>query len=148
MSEMASSLIVTIDPKLGGVLLANMLETWLDGRADFLSTAEVTDELEDHNREGHVSSTGKPYTRSTIRWIRWRHQIPAPALKRAEELTVQQVAKHFDVREGAVYYWIENDMIQARRFNNGTPYWITFSAADEQKLRDWVQNSSRIHTGS
>ena len=43
MSEMSSSLIVAIDPKLGGVLLANMLETWLDGRADFLTTAEVTD---------------------------------------------------------------------------------------------------------
>src|SRR6516165_12442108 len=50
MSEMSSSLIVAIDPKLGGVLLANMLETWLDGRADFLTTAEVTDELEDHRR--------------------------------------------------------------------------------------------------
>src|SRR5215469_2431359 len=50
MSEMASSLIVTIDPKLGGVLLANMLETWLDARADFLTTTEVTDELEDHRR--------------------------------------------------------------------------------------------------
>src|SRR5215472_6881311 len=50
MSEMSSSLIVTIDPKLGGVVLANMLETWLDARADFLTTTEVTDELEDHRR--------------------------------------------------------------------------------------------------
>src|SRR5215472_10789055 len=48
MSEMSSSLIVPINPELGGVLLANMLETWLDARADFLTTAEVTDELEDH----------------------------------------------------------------------------------------------------
>src|SRR6516162_9178337 len=49
MSEISSSLIVPIDSTVGGVLLANMLETWLDARADFLtSTAEVTDELEDH----------------------------------------------------------------------------------------------------
>ena len=113
--------------------------------AQNLIDAQIADQL---NREGHVSSTGKPFTRSIIRWIRWCHEIPAPALKRAEELTVQQVAKQFDVREGVVYYWIEKDMIQARRFNNGMPYWITLSAADEKKLRDWVQNSGRIHTGS
>src|SRR6516162_907616 len=48
MSEMSSSLIVPIDPELGGVLLANMLEAWLDVRTDFLTIAEVTDELEDY----------------------------------------------------------------------------------------------------
>ena len=48
MSEMCSSLFVPIDPESGGVLLANMLEAWLDARADFLTIAEVTDELEDH----------------------------------------------------------------------------------------------------
>jgi excisionase family DNA binding protein len=110
-----------------------------------LLDAQIADQL---NREGHVSSTGKPYTRSIIRWIRWRHQIPAPALQTPEELTVQQVAKYFGVSEGVVYHWIEKGMIKARRFNNGTPYWITLSAADEKKLRDWVQNSDRIHTGS
>src|SRR5437879_8203440 len=48
MSEMCSSLFVPIDPESRGVLLANMLEAWLDARADFLTIAEVTDELEDH----------------------------------------------------------------------------------------------------
>src|SRR6516225_4728669 len=48
MSEVSSSLIVPIDPELGGVLLANMLEAWLDAHPDSLTTAEVTDELEDH----------------------------------------------------------------------------------------------------
>src|SRR5215470_16352806 len=110
-----------------------------------LLDAQIADQL---NREGHVSSTGKPYTRSIIRWIRWRHQIPAPALQTPEELTVQQAAKYFGVSEGVVYHWIEKGMIKARRFNNGMPYWITLSAADEKKLRDWVQNSGRIHTGS
>src|SRR5215831_10604763 len=48
MSEMSSSLIAPFDPELGGVLLANMLEAWLDAQPDFLTIAEVTDELEDH----------------------------------------------------------------------------------------------------
>ncbi|HVH72370.1 MAG TPA: recombinase family protein [Candidatus Dormibacteraeota bacterium] len=110
-----------------------------------LPDAQIADQL---NREGHVSSTGKPYTRSIIRWIRWRHQIQTPTFKTPEELTVQQVAKQFGVTISVVYDWIEKGMIKARRFNNGMPYWITLSAESEKKLRDWVHNSSRIHTGS
>ena len=109
---------------------------------------EMVHVLSGLNRENHVSTKSKPYTRSSIRWIRWRHQIPAPALKKPEELTVQQVAKQFGVSNRVVYDWIGKGIIKARRFNNGTPYWITFSAADEQKLQDWVCNASRSHTGN
>ncbi len=107
--------------------------------------AQIADQL---SREDHVSAKGKPYTVPIIRWIRWRYQIPAPALKKPEELTVQQVAKQFGVGEGVVYYWIEHNVIHARRLNGGMPYWITLNAEDEKKLRDWVHNSSRIHTVS
>ena len=113
--------------------------------AHHLTDAQIADRL---NRENHVSTKGKPYTRPSIRWIRWRHQIPAPALKKPEELTVQQVAKQFGVSNRVVYDWIDKGIIKARRFNNGTPHWITLSAADEQKLRDWVCNACRSHTGS
>src|SRR5262250_530102 len=100
-----------------------------------LLDAQIADEL---NRESHVSTKGKPYTRSMIRWIRWRHQIPVPALKKPEELTVQQVARQFGVTDRVVYDWIDNGMIKARCFNNGMPYWITLRAEDERKLRDWL----------
>ena len=110
-----------------------------------LLDAQIADQL---NREGHVSAKGKPYAVSIIRWVRWRYQIPAPVLKKPEEFTVQQVAEHFGVSEGVVYYWIEHSVIDARRLNGGMPYWITLNAADEKKLRDWVHNSSRIHTVS
>jgi hypothetical protein len=106
-----------------------------------LLDAQIADQL---NQEGHVSAKGNSYTVPIIRWIRWRYQIPTPALKKPEELTVQQVAKHFAVSEGVVYYWIEHSVIHARRLNDRMPYWITLSAADEEKLRDWVRNSSRI----
>lgn len=99
------------------------------------------------NRENHASTNGKPYTGSAIRWMRLRHQIPAPALKTREELTVQQVAKQFGVTRSVVYDWIDKGMIKARRFN-WMPYWITLSAGDEEKLRDWVCNASRSQTGS
>ena len=47
-----------------------------------------------------------------------------------------------------VYYWIEQHVIQARRLNDGAAYWITLNTEDEQKLREWVRNSSRIHSDS
>jgi DNA invertase Pin-like site-specific DNA recombinase len=113
--------------------------------AHHLVDAQIADQL---NRESHVSTKGQPYTRSKIRWIRWRHQIPAPALKKPEELTVQQVAEQFGVTHSVVYDWIEKRMIKARRFNKGMPYWITLSAEDETKLRDWLCNASRSQTES
>jgi DNA invertase Pin-like site-specific DNA recombinase len=110
-----------------------------------LLDAQIADQL---NREGGTSAKGKSYTAKMIRWIRWRYQIPLARLKKSEELTVQQVAKQFGVSDGVVYYWIEHNVIQARRLNPGMPCWITLSAADERKLRDWVRNSSRIHSVS
>jgi DNA invertase Pin-like site-specific DNA recombinase/DNA-binding transcriptional MerR regulator len=110
-----------------------------------LLDAQIADQL---NREGRISAKGKSYTAKMIRWIRWRYQIPLARLKKSGELTVQQVAKQFGVSHWVVYYWIEHKVIHARRLNPGMPCWITLTAADEQKLRDWVRNSSRIHSDS
>src|SRR6266446_4883175 len=110
-----------------------------------LLDAQIADQL---NREGCTSAKGKSYTGKMIRLIRWRYQIPLARLKKSEELTVQQVAKQFGVSDGVVYYWIEHNVIQARRLNPGMPCWITLTAADERELRDWVRNSSRIHSVS
>src|SRR5258708_37055095 len=48
MSDSSFSPIAPIDPELGGVLLANMLEAWLDADPSWLTTAEVSVEFEDH----------------------------------------------------------------------------------------------------
>jgi DNA invertase Pin-like site-specific DNA recombinase len=113
--------------------------------APSLIDAEIADQF---NREGHASSTGKPYTAKMIQWIRKCHRIPPAVLKKPEELTVQQVAERFGVSPNVVYYWIDRSVIPARRLNAGCPYWITLNETDEQKLRDWVRNSSKIHTAS
>src|SRR5260370_1008846 len=100
------------------------------------------------NQEGQVSAVGKPFTGSMIQWIRYRYQIPRATLVRREELTVQQVAERFRVSPNVVYYWVDRGVIQARRLNAGSPYWITLNETDEQKLQDWVRNSCRIRTTS
>lgn len=113
--------------------------------AQSLPNAEIAERL---NREGHVSPFGKPFTGSMIQWIRYRYQIPKVSLARPEELTVEQVAKRFGVSPNVVYYWIDRSVIHARRLNAGTPHWITIDETDELRLREWVRNSSRIHTAS
>jgi DNA invertase Pin-like site-specific DNA recombinase len=115
------------------------------GRVRDLAHTLIDTEIADQfNREGHASATGKPFTAKMIKWIRKCHRIPPAALKKPDEMTVQQTAKHFGVSDSVIYHWIEHSLVQARRLNRGMPLWITLNPSDEQKLRDWVVNSRRI----
>jgi DNA invertase Pin-like site-specific DNA recombinase len=97
------------------------------------------------NKEGLKSAKGKPFTFAMIRWIRYKHHIPGPNLKRPEELTVKQIAKKLGVSPYVVYYWIERKVITARRVNRGSPYWITMDAKKEKELVKWVRKSIKIN---
>ncbi|MCP4603866.1 MAG: recombinase family protein [Proteobacteria bacterium] len=96
------------------------------------------------NQEGVKSAKGKLFTVSMIRWIRYKHRIPGPILKRPEEFTVQQIADKFTVSRNVVYYWIEREIITARRINQGSPYWITLSSQKEKELTDRVKKPTKI----
>ena len=96
------------------------------------------------NQQGRLSATKKPFTLSMITWIRLRHKIPAPKLKRPEELTVKETAEKFGVSPNVVYYWIERSVIDARKLNNGSPWWITVDPCKERELSEWVGNSTKI----
>ena len=90
------------------------------------------------------SPKGKPFTDSMIDWIRYRYQIPAPVLKRPEEFTVKELARHFQISIGVVHYWIQRGHIPTRRLTKTAPYWLTMSPQKESELKDWVTSSSRI----
>ncbi|MFC1816143.1 recombinase family protein [Thermodesulfobacteriota bacterium] len=96
------------------------------------------------NQKGMKSAKGKPFTSSMIQWIRYKHHIPRPNLKRSEELTVQEVADKFAISTSVVYYWIRHNIISARRPIPGSPYYITIDSQMEKELYDWVYNSIRI----
>ena len=100
--------------------------------------------VENLNHEGVLSATGKPFNASKVRWIRFKHDIPAPELKRADEVTVKEAAQKFGVSIGVVYYWIERSVVQTRRIDRGFPYWIKLDAHKEKELFEWVCNSPRI----
>jgi hypothetical protein len=111
------------------------------GLAKDLTNVQIATEF---NRQGILSAKGKPFTASMISWIRYRHAIPAPNLKRPEELTVKEVAKKFAVSIHVVYYWIDRKVVKARRIYQGMPYWITIDSQKEKELIEWVSNSPKI----
>lgn len=106
-----------------------------------LTDGQIVAEL---NRLGELSATGRPHTMHTIKWIRWKYRIPAPTLRRPEEMTVQELATRLGVLPGVVYYWAKRGIIEARRLNGGSPVWITLDKVKMQELRDRVSRSRKM----
>jgi hypothetical protein len=92
--------------------------------------------------KGQMSSTGKPHSLETIKWIRYKHRIPAP--RPPEGLSVHQVSKRYAVSPSVVYYWLSRGVVTARRRKPNTPYAITIDDESDRRLRDWVANSVRL----
>ena len=113
--------------------------------AEKKTDAQIVDELNDR---GAKSSKGKPFTAAMIKWIRHKHRIPAPNLKLPHERTVSEVAHQFGVSRGVVYYWINRDLVPARRLGDGHPYWLAITEETSVKLQRWVKTSHRINTNA
>ncbi len=79
-----------------------------------------------------------------IQWIQYKHQIAAACLKRPEEMTIKQLAHHFDITTHTVYYWIERNIVQARKIDERGPWWITLDTTQEQSLRHWIHKSANL----
>lgn len=94
--------------------------------------------------EGLKSNKGNSFTASGISWIRYKHSIAAPVLKRPQELTVKEVAVRFDVSTHVVYYWIARKLLDARKVSSGSPWWITLDDETEMSLRHRCETSNRI----
>lgn len=97
--------------------------------------------------EGHRSSTGKPLTPSMIKWLRYKHRIPAPRPP-DDTLNVHQLRERYGVSLWVVHYWIDRGVIAARQRKPNTPYAITIDEDCDQRLREWVANSSHLHPSS
>lgn len=96
------------------------------------------------NREGTLSAKGKPFTKSMVKWVRYKHRISSAQLRCPKELSVKEVAKRLAVSEHVVYYWIKHGVLNARRVNRGSPYWLTLDSKKEQELRQRVLQSTKI----
>ena len=96
------------------------------------------------NKEGILSATGKLFTPSIVRGMRYKYQIPAPVLRLPGELTIQQLTTKFAVSRNVVYYWIERNVVTARRPKGGAQYYIRLDPQKEEELAQWVKHSVRL----
>ena len=79
-----------------------------------------------------------------VKWVRYKHEIPAAELRQPGELTVNETAEKFGVRPGVVYYWSRRGIVSSRKTNNGSRCWISIDVSKEQELRERIRNSSRM----
>jgi hypothetical protein len=99
------------------------------------------------NGEGLTSSTGKHFTVSMIRWLRYKHRIPAPSIP-AGTLAVSHVRARYGVSLWVVHYWIERGIVAAAQRKRNAPYAITIDDNVDRRLRKWVASSAHLHPSS
>ncbi len=93
------------------------------------------------NAEGHCGPKAGAFTTAMVRWLRYKHRIPAPCRRHPGELTVQETATRFGVSPGVVYYWIKRGIITARRTNGGSACWISIPADDQEQIKARAQKA-------
>jgi hypothetical protein len=98
--------------------------------------------------EGLTSSTGKPFTASMIRWIRYRHRISRQSTPDDGTFTVSQVRARYGVSLWIVHYWIKRGIVSATQRKSNAPYAVRIDHVADRRLRDWVANSSHLHPAS
>jgi len=98
--------------------------------------------------EGLTSSTGKPFTASMIRWIRYRHRISRQSTPDDRTFTVSQVRARYGVSLWVVHYWIKRGIVSATQRKSNAPYVVRIDDVADRRLRDWVANSSHLHPAS
>ncbi len=102
-------------------------------------------EIANHfNQQGIKTNKANPFTVGSIKWIRYKHKIPAPDLRRPGDLTVNDVMEKFTVSRHVVYYWIDRNIVDARKPKPGRPFLLSINASKEKELIEWVNNSKRI----
>jgi hypothetical protein len=98
--------------------------------------------------EGQKSTTtGKPITLGTIKWLRYKYRIPAPPPPKGT-LNVRQVRERYGVSLWLVHYWIERGVVPAVQCKRNAPYAITIDNELDQRLREWAANSAHLRLSS
>jgi DNA invertase Pin-like site-specific DNA recombinase len=93
------------------------------------------------------TTTGRPITTTTIKWLRYKHRIAAPRPPDGT-LNVRQVRERYGVSLWVVHYWINRGIVSATQRKPNAPYAITIDNEIDQRLQQWVATSSHLHPSS
>jgi len=92
------------------------------------------------NAAGFRTGTGRAFDIAAVRWVRFAHQIPSAPRLAPGELTVTGVAARLGTSESAIYYWIEQGQLEARRDPDGHLS-VPFPSSVEEACRQRVLTS-------
>jgi excisionase family DNA binding protein len=105
-----------------------------------LGPIHTNTELAEHlNQTGHLTANGRPFDEDGVRWLRWKHRIPAPSPLHDDELGVHELAQRLGVGDHVIYVWIRQGKLQARRAGRrrlAIPFNAEIEAACRQRLAD------------
>ena len=92
------------------------------------------------NAAGFRTGTKQAFDIAAVRWVRFAHQIPSAPRLAPGELTVTDVAARLGTSESAIYYWIEQGHLKARRDQGGRLN-VPFPSSVEEACRYRVRAS-------
>jgi len=93
--------------------------------------------------EGFRTGTGRPFDIAAVRWVRYAHQIPSAPRLAPGEVTVGGVAACLGISDSAVYYWIAQGQLEARR-DHGGRLCVPFPPTVEEVCRQRVLASAHM----
>jgi DNA-binding transcriptional MerR regulator len=93
------------------------------------------------------TTTGKPITMGTIKWLRYKYRIPAPPPANGT-LNVRQVRERYGVSLWVVHYWIQRGIVPAVQRKRNAPYAITIDTELDRGLREWIADSAHLRISS
>ncbi len=95
------------------------------------------------NESGHRTPEGREFSIDSIKWIRYKHNIKG-LYRMRKGLTVKEVAEKFGVSPSIVYYWIEREIIEAKKVVPGWPWDIQLDKHKEEELLKRVSKSKHL----
>lgn len=92
------------------------------------------------NEEGLRTGKGNKFTVPSISWIRKINNI-LPPQGNGNEINISQLAKRLSVTRKAIYSWIADGVVSARKI--GRNYWVPMDKGTENKLKAIINSNKQ-----
>ncbi|MEY9895810.1 DNA invertase Pin-like site-specific DNA recombinase [Catenulispora sp. MAP12-49] len=111
-------------------------------RGPVLTHEQLAAEL---NAAGLSTGKGRPFDVKAVKWARHTLKVPAPRTQPLldGEVTVRQAAAELGISADAVYYWLHNAQVPARKDPSGR-WCIPWTADNQQIYRQRLAESFRL----
>lgn len=109
-----------------------------------LSTTMSDEQIAKHfNETSLFTPEGNEFTIDSIKWIRYLYKIPG-LFAQKKGLSVKEISELLNVSTGVVYYWINNEILPAKKSFPGWPWEINLDSEKEIELRERIQSSYHL----